>query len=178
MRHAIHQFRDHLKGCMFYPEGGAPPAGWLDQGVEPKVEILDGMTCQPVGWLVGLPTDGTDPACTRQLDLSDIPSALVAHLTRPLQWADTTRLLWSQSAGADAPELAIRTVGKGTRGLGMMIEKEIRAATAAGGGAGTKARGGTPHAHVEALEYKSIQSLRASPDVKEPPRVVELGVRG
>jgi len=112
MRHAVHQFRDHLRGCKFYPEGGAPPPGWLDPAVEPKVTILDAMTGQP-------------------LDLSDIPSALTAYLTRPLQWGETTRGLWSSSIGRSSPATDIRTVGKGTRGLGMQIDKEIRAATQA-----------------------------------------------
>ncbi|KAJ9104779.1 hypothetical protein QFC19_003920 [Naganishia cerealis] len=115
-----------LKGCPFYPAGGA---NGLTGKCEPNVVILDGMTAKP-------------------LPMDDIPSALTAYLTRPLQWAETTRSLWAGETTTTMPvassgegntsttagqptthakalvdEIAI--VGRGARGLGIAIDREI-----------------------------------------------------
>lgn len=60
--------------------------------------------------------------------MDDIPGALTAYLTRPLQWAETTRSLWAPSL--ENPSICpivdeISIVGRGARGLGIAIDREI-----------------------------------------------------
>ncbi|KAJ9125117.1 hypothetical protein QFC22_000070 [Naganishia vaughanmartiniae] len=116
-----------LKGCPFHPSGGAN--GLTSGKCEPDVVILDGMTAKP-------------------LPMDDIPSALTAYLTRPLQWAETTRSLWATPletpaavsnnggswGGGTPPSSSSRSrplvdeisiVGRGARGLGIAIDREI-----------------------------------------------------
>lgn len=62
--------------------------------------------------------------------MDDIPGALTAYLTRPLQWAQTTRSLWApayEGTGSDARAVVdeISIVGRGARGLGIAIDREI-----------------------------------------------------
>ena len=60
--------------------------------------------------------------------MNDIPGALTAYLTRPLQWAQTTRSLWAPSLEDTtlAPVVdEISIVGRGARGLGIAIDREI-----------------------------------------------------
>lgn len=57
--------------------------------------------------------------------MDDIPGALTAYLTRPLQWAQTTRSLWAPSLGAAPVVDEISIVGRGARGLGIAIDREI-----------------------------------------------------
>lgn len=127
MRSSVFQFRQALKGCPFHPSGGAN--GLTSGKCEPHVVILDGMTAKP-------------------LPMDDIPSALTAYLTRPLQWAETTRSLWAAPSqtpraaattneggswgGGTPPSSASRPlvdeisiVGRGARGLGIAIDREI-----------------------------------------------------
>ncbi|KAJ9108742.1 hypothetical protein QFC21_000062 [Naganishia friedmannii] len=159
---SVFQFRQALKGCPFHPSGGAN--GLTSGKCEPDVVILDGMTAKPVS--------GCGPPLSRNfalpggsaLPMDDIPSALTAYLTRPLQWAETTRSLWatpaeSQAAtaneggswGGGTPPRSrplvdeISIVGRGARGLGIAIDREIgetrlqrqREGNAASSGTGT-----------------------------------------
>lgn len=60
--------------------------------------------------------------------MDDIPGALTAYLTRPLQWAQTTRSLWAPSLenSSISPVVdEISIVGRGARGLGIAIDREI-----------------------------------------------------
>jgi hypothetical protein len=62
--------------------------------------------------------------------MDDIPGALTAYLTRPLQWAQTTRSLWAsayEGPESDASPVVdeISIVGRGARGLGIAIDREI-----------------------------------------------------
>jgi hypothetical protein len=50
---------------------------------------------------------------------------LTAYLTRPLQWAQTTRSLWAPSFTASPVVDEISIVGRGARGLGIAIDREI-----------------------------------------------------
>lgn len=125
MRGSVFQFRQALKGCPFFPNGGA---NGLAGKCEPNVVILDGMTAGPVSrvsvcW-------GSFADCIIQLSMDDIPGALTAYLTRPLQWAQTTRSLWAsayENPETDASPVVdeISIVGRGARGLGIAIDREI-----------------------------------------------------
>lgn len=127
MRGSVFQFRQALKGCSFFPGGGA---NGLTGKCEPNVVILDGMTAQPVSCHEGIPFASCPLTLRYQLPMDDIPGALTAYLTRPLQWAQTTRSLWASAYEDPESEASpvvdeISIVGRGARGLGIAIDREI-----------------------------------------------------
>lgn len=67
-----------------------------------------------------------DAITGQPLRVGDVPSALLGQLTRPLLWSSVTSAMWTAAgeASASAP-VRIVTVGKGARGLGMTIRKDM-----------------------------------------------------
>lgn len=65
-----------------------------------------------------------DAITGQPLRVGDVPSALLGQLTRPLLWSSVTSAMWSQEEAAQGGVRFV-TVGKGARGLGMTIRKDM-----------------------------------------------------
>lgn len=110
MSHAVPILQEALQGVHFREPSGKSP-----------ICIIDPVTTLPVRLF-------NYRSLTLTLQLDNPRQGLLGHLTRHLRWGKVTRRLWSPGLGY--PECSpgvktVLTVGKGAKGLGVMLEREM-----------------------------------------------------